>query len=142
VDDVERTIRDLTVRLVFAWESCDVERVEPFFTGDPDALFFDAAPLKYIGWAAYKKASVENFTYRFPRQKFQIHDDMIVVHSGDLAVSGFTLHLYTETTDGEPLDADGRCTFVWQRQGERWVIVHEHLSLPQELPPIGGQRVG
>lgn len=135
----EGTIRQLSVDLVAAWESRDLERVEPFFTQAPDALFFDAAPLKYQGWANYKRASMVNFASRFPEQKFHIYDNMVVVGSEDLAVSAFTLHLDVEKTRGDPIDTDGRCTFVWQRQGDRWVVVHEHLSLPATLPPIEGE---
>ena len=128
--------KDLSVQLTFAWESMDVSKVAKFFSKEPNLMFFDAAPLKYIGWENYEKSSLENFTYRFTHQKFKLYDDMIVRRNGNLAVTAFTLHLDVTKADGEKIDTDGRVTFVWEKQGDQWLIVHEHLSIPQVLPPI------
>jgi len=128
--------KDLSIQLTFAWESMDLSKVAKFFSKESDLMFFDAAPLKYIGWEKYEKTSLENFTYRFTHQKFKIYDDMIVRRSGNLAVTAFTLHLDVTKTDGEKIDTDGRVTYVWEKQGDQWLIVHEHVSLPQVLPPI------
>ena len=136
VQEDPRFFKALAKRVVDAWESMNIKNVAPFFSKDPSLIFFDAAPLKYIGWETYEKASAENFTGRFIHQKFALYDDAVVRQIGNMAFTAFTLHLDVTTAEGKKIAEDGRVTIIWEKQGNEWLIVHEHLSISQTLPPL------
>ena len=53
---------------------------------------------------------------------------IIDVLSPDAAVMTATYHIPHHTPRGEPHDIGGAWTAVFVRQGQRWVIIQEHLS--------------
>jgi ketosteroid isomerase-like protein len=42
-------------------------------------------------------------------------------------------HLSAELKNGQPIEAEGRQTDLWQRHDGKWLIVHEHTSAPVSL---------
>jgi ketosteroid isomerase-like protein len=34
--------------------------------------------------------------------------------------------------DGKGLEADTRQTAIWEKRGGKWLIVHEHVSVPMQ----------
>jgi ketosteroid isomerase-like protein len=50
---------------------------------------------------------------------------------GDTAAACTYRFNWTATLDGKPASGSGRGTTVLKREGDRWWIVHEHLSTPR-----------
>jgi ketosteroid isomerase-like protein len=36
--------------------------------------------------------------------------------------------------DGKTENLEGRWTVIWEKRGDNWLVVHEHVSVP--LPPM------
>jgi ketosteroid isomerase-like protein len=56
--------------------------------------------------------------------------DLKVTRRGLIAWTTVTIHLYEKAKDGKTTDADMRYTGIWERRGAKWLLVHEHLSVP------------
>ena len=100
----------------------------------PEIVYFDVVPpLRISGSAAVRK----NFERWFGIWKSGIRSesrDLRVVASGDTAVA-FKLHRSSGTRmDGREVDLWVRVTACCRRSGDRWLITHEHVSLPVEMP--------
>jgi hypothetical protein len=53
-DTSEPQLRALVPKIVQAWESMDLGKIDPYYAADSDLTFFDIAPLKYANWAEYR----------------------------------------------------------------------------------------
>ena len=56
--------------------------------------------------------------------------DLRIETAGDLAVSTSLDRIGGLRTDGEQTDVWVRATVVYRKVGDRWVITHEHSSVP------------
>lgn len=118
-----------------AWESGSSENAAKFYAKDADLVFFDAAPLKYAGWAEYKTGSQKYFLDTANSIKFVLGDDMKISPHGDLTIVTTTFHLVGDMKDGSKIDLPCRQTSIWEKRKEGWMIIHEHISSP--LPGVG-----
>ena len=73
---------------------------------------------------------MEHWIDDIANSSFTPHDDLRVVRHGDVAWTTLTFHLSAVLKDGGGLVLDGRHTAIWERRDGRWLIVHEHLSVP------------
>jgi uncharacterized protein (TIGR02246 family) len=93
---------------------------------------FDATPPRqYVGWEAYKKDWEGFFKKGFPGAiKFTV-SDLAITTDGNMAYSHSI----------QTIDAPGnavpklvvRVTDVYRKTGDRWLIVHEHVSVPVDV---------
>ncbi len=116
-----------------AWETLDPANAAPFYAKEADHLFFDIAPLKYNGWAEYAEG-VKKVIGNWASLKFTLGDDAQVHPQGNLAWTAATLRADISTKDGSHESLDGRWTVVWEKRGNDWLIVHEHVSAPLPAP--------
>ena len=93
-------------------------------------VFFDIAPVKYDSWEAYQKGA-KVMLGDYQSAKFHVNDDL-AFHK----VSG-SLYWGTSTVDFEMTNKSGkvekgtmRWTFVMEKQNGKWIIAHEHVSVP------------
>ena len=121
-------------RTLDAWETLDPAKAAPFYAKEPGRTFYDIAPLKYTGWAEYE-AGVKKLVGNWVSLKFTLQPDAQVERRGNLAWGTATLHADIVTKEGAKEPLDGRWTVVWEKQGENWLIVHEHTSMPIPAPP-------
>jgi ketosteroid isomerase-like protein len=112
-----------------AWATLEPTRAAVFYAKDSSLVFYDLAPRKYQGFAAYQKGVAEG-DKSLKSLTFRLGDDAVVHRSGDIAWS-------TALVDAEVVAADGtltklplRWTTIWEKRGGRWIIVHDHASLP------------
>jgi ketosteroid isomerase-like protein len=63
----------------------------------------------------------------------EISDISIATNGGDLAFSHSIQHATGTFTDGKPMDLTVRVTDVYQKIGGKWLIVHEHVSVPTDI---------
>jgi ketosteroid isomerase-like protein len=116
------------------WGTGDVAKAGEMYAKDADLVFYDLEPLKYRGWAEYSKGVVPNVLDKFASVKFTVNDDLKATVRGNVAWTTVTVHADGTLKAAGPMKADIRHTIVWERRGGRWLIVHEHVSVPSSLP--------
>jgi ketosteroid isomerase-like protein len=134
-EDAAAQFRPIVDNMIAAWAALDVDKAGGYYAKDPGLLFFDVAPLKYSGWQEYaegfKKAVSEWKTL-----KLTVGPDFTAWKQGNVAWAAYTLAFEIEPKTGEVMKSEGRCTDVFEKRGDQWLIVHEHVSAPMpEAPP-------
>jgi ketosteroid isomerase-like protein len=113
------------------WSTMDPTKVAPFFATDADLIFFDITPLKYNGWDEYQKGVVKVFE-GYQSMKCTVNDDVHGGRSGNMAWTAATVSCHAQKKDGGADDLVLRCSDVYQKRGGKWLIVHEHASVPMK----------
>ena len=57
-------------------------------------------------------------------------DDFKAIKSGNLAVTTMTMNVAFTSKAGATTHMQVRVTDVWEQQGDKWLVVHEHASVP------------
>ena len=129
-DKTDAELRSRVTKIVRAWESMDINKVDPYYAADPDLSFFDIAPLKYVNWAEYR-AGVQKMFFEPNRSlKFTIRDDLRVHRRARLAWATFTFGADVVNKENVSSHLDGRWTLILEERKNGWVVVHEHVSVP------------
>jgi ketosteroid isomerase-like protein len=130
----EAQIRALEQRFADAFKAKDVDRVMENYEHSQNLVFFDVVPRReYVGWDAYKKdwqgffASIDG-----PFTLFEVKDLTVNV-DGNLAYSCSFQHSLGKAKVGGSRDVTVRVTDVYRKSGGKWLIVHEHVSVPVNL---------
>ena len=113
------------------WSTMDSTKVSPMFAADADLIFFDIMPLKYNGWSEYQKGVMKVFE-PYQSMKCTVNDDVHGGRSGNTAWTAGTVGCHAVKKDGGVEDLTLRTTEVWQKRGAKWLIVHEHASVPMK----------
>ena len=116
------------------WATGDVAKAGELYAKDADLVFYDLEPLKYVGWAQYSKGVGPNVLDKFASVTFTVNDDLKATQRGNVAWTVVTVHADGMLKAGGPMKADIRHTTIWEKRGDRWLIVHEHVSVPSTLP--------
>lgn len=126
----------LSKQLTAVWSEGSVDtagvRLKKFYTEDyPVRLYMPWTPHDgFQTWTAFEQGLDEYLSLTAKKITLVQHDDLEATQSGDIAWSTATVHFNFEQHDDTQVSADGRQTLIWIRQGNNWVIVHEHLSIP------------
>ena len=131
----EAQIRQLTTQWFAAWSPgrnpMDWDAMGQLFTQTPNELVvFDDAGGSVIvlnSWDDYR-ATWEPFMAQFSEWQIEPEGDIQVRVAGDLATTVFTLTGGGVDQAGNTTSFRQRGTHIWQRTGDRWAIVHEHLT--------------
>jgi ketosteroid isomerase-like protein len=129
-DTSEPQLRALVPKIVQAWESMDLGQIDPYYAADSDLTFFDIAPLKYANWAEYRTGVQKMFFEPNRSLKFTLKDDLRIHRRGQLAWATFTFGADVVNKQGANSHLDGRWTLLLEQRKSRWVVVHEHVSVP------------
>ncbi|MDQ6718429.1 MAG: nuclear transport factor 2 family protein [Gemmatimonadota bacterium] len=117
-----------------AWRALDVDRAGALYAHDADILYFDGAPLKYSGWAEYARGARAGFA-SLKAVDIGPSEDMVIHRNGGVAWSTGTFWMTVVPKAGESTKLHVRSTIIWERRGSRWLVAHEHLSVPFQPPP-------
>jgi ketosteroid isomerase-like protein len=106
----------------------DIDRLMALYS--PDIVYFDVVPpLRFSGSAEVRA----NFLRWFDGFKSSIgqelRDPQIVV-SGDLAAAYMLIRASGTLKDGREVAYWVRATVFCKKSNDRWLIAHEHVSLP------------
>jgi ketosteroid isomerase-like protein len=119
--------KSLAYKLWTGWDSLDPSKVADFYSKDPNNVYFDISPLKFKGWSEYAEVAGKSLG----GAKWSPNgDDFNVIKSGDLAVTTLTMNLLFTGKNGATSKMQVRSTDVWEKEGGKWLIVHEHVSVP------------
>ncbi|HMF58246.1 MAG TPA: nuclear transport factor 2 family protein [Pyrinomonadaceae bacterium] len=112
-----------------AWSTLNADNAARFYARDADLIFFDIAPLEYHGWEEYR-TGFKQVAEQFSSLKLASNNDLKVTRRGNIAWTTSTFHVTGAQKNGQAVDLTCRHTLIWERRGRRWLIVHEHVSVP------------
>jgi len=121
-------------KIMDAWSTLDPSNAAPFYSQEKGNVFYDIAPLKYTGWAAYEEG-VKKILADYSTLKLTVRKDSRVRPHGNLAWGTATWHGDAVMKNGAKESLDGRWTVIFQKVGDDWLIIHEHVSVPLQPPP-------
>jgi ketosteroid isomerase-like protein len=116
-----------------AWSTMDTNKIAPFYSEAPENIFFDVAPMQFKGWGEWAKGA-QNLFSDYKSFKLRLTTEPIIHNEGNWAWGTYLWHLDAVHKDGKTETLDGRDTAIWQKQGNRWLTVHEHVSIPVSMP--------
>jgi uncharacterized protein (TIGR02246 family) len=124
----EAQMRGLIDRWLKALRTKDLDGVMSCYL--PDILLFDLLPpLRYSGADAYRKNWAEWFTTFEGPIGYEVRN--LTITTGDDAAFSHSLNRITgKRTDGKESDAWVRSTVCYRKVGGKWMIAHEHVSVP------------
>ena len=108
-------------------ENTDAHRLEAtlaMIADDAIYLFSDGS--SHVGRAAIAEVLAKNFV-AITDETYRIRDIRWLVKGNDAATCVY-LFEWSGIVDGKPASGSGRGTSVLRRDGESWLVVHEHLS--------------
>lgn len=103
-----------------------------YVTGDTLLVFDAIPPRQYQGWQAYRDdwQGVLDQCADSPKMKIT---DLAVEVEGSLAYSHSIQHFACTGAKGNAIGLTMRTTDIYRRINGKWLIVHEHNSVPADL---------
>lgn len=126
-------IRALEARFAAAFNAKNLDAIMKVYVPGKSLFVFDVVPPRqYVGAAAYRK-DWEDFLAIFKGPlKFEISG--LAITAGRTVAFGHSIQRVTGTdTKGKPIDLTVRVTDGYRKIGGRWLIAHEHVSVPVDL---------
>jgi len=126
-------IKALEDRFVTAVNAKDVDAIMKVYVGDESLFVFDVIPPRqYVGAKAYRK-DWEDFLGTFQGAvKFEL-SDLKVASDGNVAYGHSIQRVSGTDKKGKKVDVTVRVTDVYRKIKGKWLIVHEHASVPVDL---------
>lgn len=129
----EKLIKAMMVTFSAAFRAKDVDTIMSMYWHSEHLTAFDVAPpLRYVGWDAYKK----DYQQFFASFNGPIDDRILYLKidvDGSMAYSENTEKISGTLTTGHKAAMILRSTDVYRKIGGKWLIVHEHNSVPVDF---------
>lgn len=130
--DDEAQLRALIQEWAEAVRAKDLNAVMRHYA--PDVVVFDVMPPLFVkGAESYRRNWQDWFDALEGPADFQFVDLHLVV-GVDLACCFSVNRLRARYRDGAKHDAQTRATVCWRKIDGRWLVVHEHASVPMPVP--------
>lgn len=132
-DAAEQEIRALLDRWQTAFEGRDVARVMSIYQPDANLIVYDFGP------AAEQRGSDElrrDYARFFARFKGPLESDLRNLHVATEPTVAFSYAMQRvrgTSTDGSKVELWVRFTQGYRKVSGRWMVVHEHLSVPVDM---------
>ncbi|MEP7270945.1 MAG: nuclear transport factor 2 family protein [Acidobacteriota bacterium] len=127
----ESEIRQLFNDQVKAIRAGDVKGATSSYA--PNVLSFDVVnPLQKTGLEACRKRTEEWFSSFQGAIGFE-HRDLTIIAGDDVAFCHSLNHVDGTKTDGAKLEMWWRATFCLRKIDDKWLITHEHASVPFDV---------
>lgn len=131
--DDERQIRQLMDHFAAAFRAKDVDTLMSLYEHSDKLVIFDVVPpLQYTGWDAYRKDFKGMFDRYNGRLTFDFNN-LNITTDGNMAYSDSIDHVTGTLQAGKKMDYNVRVTAVYRKIDGKWLIVHEHVSVPVNL---------
>ena len=115
----------------------DIDRLLSLYA--PDIVYFDVVPpLQYVGAATLRARFTHWFDGWESAIRQEIHD-LSILASGDVAVAHMLVRAGGTRKDGPEVGYWVRASNACRRSDDRWLITHEHISLPVDF--VSGRAV-
>jgi ketosteroid isomerase-like protein len=114
-----------------AFRAKEIDRLMQIYS--PDIVYFDLVPpLRYTGSAALRDRFLDWFS-RWESSIGQELSDVNVSVGGDIATAHMLIRTSGTLKDGREVGYWVRTSNGFQRSNGRWLITHEHVSLPVDI---------
>jgi uncharacterized protein (TIGR02246 family) len=131
--DDRAEIRALEERFVAAMKAKDLDAIMKVYAPGQTLFVFDVIPPRqYVGAAAYRK-DWQTFLDSFEGPITVELSDLDVAADRNLAFSHSIQRVAGTDKQGKKLDLTVRVTDVYKKARGRWLIIHEHVSVPVDL---------
>jgi len=129
----EAQIRERIDQWAKALRAKDVDGLMSHYA--PDIVVFDLAPpLQYEGAVAYRKNWADWFPSFQGPVGYEIRD--LSITTGDDVAFCYSLNRISgRRTNGEETDVWVRATVGFRKINGKWMVTHEHLSVPFAMEP-------
>ncbi len=127
----EQQIDYMLSEMLGAWQLGDIEKLHKDYADDVSVVNGSWAP-PVIGWTSYLAI------YQQQRARMQqVRMDRLNTYIKVNGATGWACYQwdFAAIVDGRPVSAQGQATVVLEKRNNRWVIVHNHTSLVQNLQP-------
>ena len=135
---VTQELKALMQKITDAWCTLDPSKAAPYYVTEGKHIFYDISPLKYTGWKEYADTTQRMFA-GVSSLKITLGNDVQTHRRGNVAWGTATWKMELVSKDGKKETPEGRWTVIWEKRGDNWLVVHEHLSVPAPLPPEAKQ---
>lgn len=126
--DRENEIQRQIDSFVSAFENRDLELMMSLYA--PTMVSFDIVPpLQDVGADKYRKVWQKTFAAFEDSVHIDIRD-LKISSDSEIAFTHNLLRLQATSTSGQQVDFWERLTLCFQKIGDKWLIVHEHVSVP------------
>ena len=115
-------------KLMAGWSSGNPADMAQYYD-QGDYAFFDIAPLKYSNWAEYQTGATA-LLKGYKSLKLTVNDDAQIHADGNLTWAAATVKEDAILSNGKREMGTWRYTVVFENQAGKWLIVHEHVSVP------------
>ena len=132
--DATAELKPVIERVLAGWNSLDAKNSAPFYAKDAGLTFYDIAPLKYATWAEYE-AGFQKMAASWKSLKLSLNPDLQATRNGNIAWASYTVAFEIEPKEGAGIKGDARTTDIFEKRGNDWIIIHEHVSVPMPEPP-------
>lgn len=112
------------------WGTLNPDNVAQYYASGPNT-FFDIAPLKYASWDEYENG-VKATLADYKSAKFTLNDDTTIHPQGDSSWVTATVAFEMTHKSGKVDMGNMRWTAILENQNGRWLLVHEHVSVPMQ----------
>ena len=131
--DDRAEIRALEERFVAAMKAKDLDAIMKVYAPGRTLFVFDVIPPRqYVGAAAYRK-DWQTFLDTFEGPITVELTDLDAAADRNLAFSHSIQRVAGTDKQGKKLDLTVRVTDVYKKARGRWLIIHEHVSVPVDL---------
>lgn len=128
-----QAIAALEERIAKAIEAKDANAILANYVPGDSLLVFDLIPPReYRGWDAYLKDWQGVLAGCADKPKMEI-TGIATESAGTLAYSHSLQHFSCTDAKGNKVDVTMRTTDVYRKIGGKWLIVHEHNSVPVDM---------
>jgi uncharacterized protein (TIGR02246 family) len=132
--DDKAQIQALEEQVAAAFAAKDVDKIMSAFAPGEDLFVFDVIPPRqYVGAAAYRKDFEDFFATAAAGPTTNEISDLAITTDGKLAFAHYTSHMVTTDKSGRKTEMVLRTTDCLKKIKGKWLIVHEHNSVPVDL---------
>lgn len=128
---IQSEVRALLDSRAEAMRMKDIDRLMSLYS--PDIVYFDVVPpLQYAGTSVLRGRFLDWFG-RWQSSIGQEIRDVNILASGDVAAAHMLIRASGTLKEGREVGYWVRTSNCFQRSNHRWLITHEHVSLPVDL---------
>lgn len=129
-ENTQKVFDRLTHKYCELWSGVDSSRAAVLYAKDPDPVFYEVAPMKYVGWNRYQRGVQTLFLDKLKSGKVTRNNDLRVTRRGGVVWTTVTIRISQTFKDGKTVNLECRHTAIWERRAGKWLIIHEHVSAP------------
>ncbi len=131
--DDNAEIEAIQRRVATAIQHKDADAILANYQRSDSLVIFDLVPPRqYTGWDAWKKDWSDALKGCASAPRMDV-SDLEVEANSDLAFSHNIGHFACVDPKGNRTEVTWRQTDCYRKQGGKWIIVHEHISVPVNL---------